>query len=457
LSPDPSSARDDRFPDGFLWGAATSAYQIEGSPLADGAGPSIWYRWSHTPGRTIGGPLGDVACDHYRRWESDLELMRELGLGSYRMSIAWSRVLPEGRGRVNNAGLDFYRRLIDRLLEHGIAPNVTLYHWDLPAALDDRGGWLNPDIVSWFADYATVLFEALADRVPMWATLNEPWVITHDGYLSGCNAPGHRNLFEVPIAAHHTLLAHGAAVERYRDVGRQRIGLVVNLAPKDAATDTPADRDAAKRADTYFNKQFLDPALLGRWPVGISEIYGEAWPRWPDTDLRRINQPIDFLGINYYTRNVVRDDAETLPDRAAHVPQPGEHMTTGWEVYPEGLVRTLCDVKTRYGDVPLYVTENGSSFPDPPTVTGETLDDPSRTAYLRSHLAACREAIARGVSLRGYYAWSFMDNIEWSSGIRHRFGLVHVDFATQKRTLKTSGRLYRELIRTNGATLNAAL
>ena len=444
-----------RFPDGFLWGAATSAYQIEGSPLADGAGPSIWHRWSHTPGRTLGGPLGDIACDHYRRWEHDIELMRELGLGGYRMSIAWARVLPEGRGRINRAGLDFYVRLVDRLLERGIAPNVTLYHWDLPAALDDRGGWLNPDSVSWFGDYAAVMFEALADRVPMWATFNEPWVISHDGYLSGCNAPGHRNLFEVPIVSHHLLLAHGEAVRRYRSHGSRQIGLVVNLAPKQAASESRADREAAERADAYFNRQFLDPALLGRWPDRLAEVFGEAWPAWPESDLARICEPIDFVGVNYYTRNVVCDDDTTLPDRAAHVEQPGEHMTTGWEVYPRGLLDTLCAVRQRYGDVPLYVTENGSSFPDPPVVTGVTLDDPERTSVLRGHLAACREAIRRGVDLRGYFAWSLLDNVEWSSGTQHRFGLVHVDFESQQRTIKASGMLYREVIRSNGAVLGA--
>jgi len=444
---------DARFPEGFLWGAATSAYQIEGSPLADGAGPSIWHRWSHTPGRTLGGPLGDTACDHYRSWESDIERMHELGLGGYRLSIAWARVLPEGRGRVNRAGLDFYTRLVDRLLERGIVPNVTLYHWDLPAALDDRGGWLNPDIVGWFGDYAEVMFRALGDRVPMWSTFNEPWVVTHDGYLSGCNAPGHRNLFEVPIASHHVLLAHGEAVRRYRALAKQRIGLVVNLAPKHPASDSAADRAAAERADAYFNRQFLDPALLGRWPERLPEVFGEAWPGWPGGDLARIREPLDFVGINYYTRNVVRDDPTVLPDRAAHVEQPGEHMTTGWEVYPQGLLETLLAVKQRYGDVPLYVTENGSAFPDPATVSGDTLEDPERTRVLRAHIAACREAIRRGVDLRGYFAWSLMDNIEWSSGTKHRFGLLHVDFATQKRTLKASGRLYAEIIASNGGIL----
>ncbi|MCC6653188.1 MAG: beta-glucosidase [Candidatus Eisenbacteria bacterium] len=443
------------FPEGFLWGAATSAYQIEGSPLADGAGSNIWHRFTHSPGRSVNGDTGDVACDHYRRWESDVELMKELGLQSYRFSLAWARILPEGRGRVNQKGLDFYRRLVDRLLERGIKPNITLYHWDLPTALDDRGGWLNPDIDEWFADYAQVAFDAFADRVPMWATLNEPWVAVDGGYLHGVHAPGHANLFEAPIAAHRLLLAHGAAVERYRAGGwKHQIGIVVNLEPKDPASDSPEDVAATSRAHTYFNEQYCDALFLGRYPDGMREIYGDAWPEWPAADLARISAPLDFLGINYYTRALTRFDAGRAPVFDARVsPDHPARMTTGWEFHPEGLTRTLLWVKERYGDMPMYVTENGGAYPDPPTATNGRVDDPLRVECYRQNLLACRSALEQGVDLRGFFAWSLMDNLEWSAGFSQRFGLVHVDFATQQRTIKASGEFYREAIRTHGASL----
>jgi len=443
-----------RFPDGFIWGAATSAYQIEGSPLADGAGPSIWYRFSHTPGRTIGGPVGDVACDHYRRWAEDVELMRELGLKTYRFSLGWSRILPDGRGRVNRAGLDFYAKLIDRLLECGIQPAVTLYQWDLPAALDDLGGWRNPESRHWFTEYARVAFEAFGDRVPLWATLNEPWVIAHDGHITGCNAPGHRNLYEAPLVSHHLLCAHGAAVQLYRSRWRQQIGLVVNLEPKYPATRKAADRAAAVRADVYFNRQYLDPVFFGRYPDGLPELFGDAWPEFPERDLTLIRQPLDFVGVNYYTRKVVRHDDAVWPDRASPVRVPRKSYTeTGWEVHPESFTRALCWVKQRYGDVPLYVMENGAAYRDPPRPLRGRVHDPQRVRYYRDHLRAALDAIRAGVDLRGYFAWSLMDNVEWSSGTTMRLGLVHVDYETLRRTIKSSGRFYAEVIRTNGEAL----
>jgi beta-glucosidase len=441
------------FPDGFLWGAATSAYQVEGSPLADGAGPSIWHRFTRTPWLVPSGDNGDVACDHYRRYAEDVHLMRGLGLNAYRFSISWSRVMPEGRGRINEKGLDFYRRLVDALLENGIRPNVTLYHWDLPEALDDRGGWLNRDVASWFADYARVMFAALDDRVEMWATLNEPWVVTDGGYLHGALAPGHRNLFEAPIASHHLLLSHAAALEAYRAEGKHRIGLVVNLEPKYPASESPEDLDATRRADAYMNRQYLDPVFHGRYPEEMRQIFGEAWPEFSAEDLARIRQPIDFLGVNYYTRNVSRFDATALPVQAAPVRQKRHAYTeTNWEVYPPGLTDTLVWVKEMYGDIPLYITENGAAFYDPPTADGE-VQDPLRVEYFRTHLRAAREAIDRGVDLRGYFAWSLLDNLEWSLGFAKRFGIVHVDFETLKRTPKASSRFYAEVIRTNGGNL----
>src|SRR6185312_12420598 len=337
------------FPAGFLWGCATSAYQIEGSPLADGAGASNWHRFVHTPGRVRDGDTGDVACDHYRRWREDIALMRTLGMRAYRFSIAWSRVLPEGCGRVNTEGLAFYDRLVDALLENGIQPMITLHHWDLPAALDDRGGWLNPDIAGWFADYARVMFRKLDDRVGLWTTINEPWVVSDGGYLHGVLAPGHRSPYEAPIAAHNLLRAHGAAVQAYRAEGRNNIGIVVNLEPKYPASQSAEDVAATRRADAYMNRQFLDPVFLGHYPEEMREVFGAAWPAWPDEDMAQIRQAIDFVGVNYYTRSVVRHDPRRWPQRVSGAPQKhATHTETGWEVYPQGLTDVLKWVNARY-------------------------------------------------------------------------------------------------------------
>jgi len=446
-----------RFPDGFLWGAATSAYQIEGSPLADGAGPSIWHRFSHSAGRTANGETGDIACDHYRRYVDDVALMRDLGLNAYRFSISWSRVLPDGRGRMNAAGLAFYDRLVDALLGAGIQPNVTLYHWDLPAALDDRGGWLNPDVANWFGEYARVVFEKLDDRVRMWTTLNEPWVVTDGGYLRGALAPGHQNLYEAPIATHNLLRAHATAVEAYRSVGKHGIGIVVNLEPKYAASQREEDQAATRRADAYMNRQYLDPLLLGGYPNELREIFGDAWPDHPEAELEHLRQPIDFIGVNYYTRSVTRNDPAAWPVHASSVVQPRHAYTeTGWEVYADGLTDTLEWVTERYGCIPLYVTENGAAFYDPPQAIDGGIQDPLRVGYYESHLRAAHAALCQGVDLRGYYAWSLLDNYEWSLGYSKRFGIVHVDYATQKRTPKSSARFYSEVIRSHGAVLDAS-
>jgi len=446
------------FPRSFLWGTATSAYQVEGSPLADGAGPSIWHRFSHTPNLVTDGATGDVACDHYRRYRDDVAIMRDLGTTAYRFSISWSRVLPSGRGAVNAAGLDFYERLVDALLGAGIEPMVTLYHWDLPAPLDDLGGWLNPDVAHWFADYAAAVFARLDGRVKLWATLNEPWVVTDGGYLCGVLAPGHRSRFEAPIASHHLLRAHGEAVRAYRSAGRHRIGIVVNLEPKYPASESDADRAATLRADAYMNRQYLDPLFRGRYPAEIRELFGDAWPAWPADDFGVISQPIDFLGVNYYTRNVTRADPQAWLLHAAPVRQTRATYTeTGWEVCPPALTDTLVWVKERYGDVPIYVTENGAAFFDPPVVEGNRLADPLRVDYLRRHISAVHAAIARGVDVRGYFVWSLLDNFEWSHGYSKRFGIVHVDFETQKRTPKDSALFYARVIASKGKILNEAL
>jgi beta-glucosidase len=442
-----------RFPDNFLWGAATAAYQIEGSPLADGAGPSIWQRFSHDPRlMTSKGDTGDVACDHYNRMEQDVALMKELGLQAYRFSVAWGRVLPEGTGRINQPGLDFYERLVDRLLESGIEPLCTLYHWDLPAALDDRGGWLNRDIANWFADYARILFERLDGRVKKWVTLNEPWVVTDGGYLHGALAPGHRNLFETPIASHNLMRAHGAAVKTYREVGAHEIGLVVNIEPKYPASDKPEDIAATRRADAYMNRQYLDPALKGAYPDELKEIFGEAWPDFPAGDLDDIAQPVDFIGINYYTRNIVRHDPAQWPLQAAPVIQKAStHTETGWEVHAPALTDLLLWFRDRYGPIPLYITENGAAFYDPPVAGDSGVHDPLRCDYLRQHIAAVGDAIAAGVDIRGYMLWSLFDNLEWSLGYTKRFGIVHIDFETQARTPKDSAALYGRIIASNGS------
>ena len=443
------------FPDDFLWGAAVSAYQVEGSPLADGAGPSNWHRFTHTPGLVAGGDTGDVACDFYRRYADDVAAMRELGLNAFRFSVAWSRVLPEGRGTVNRKGLDFYERLVDCLLAAGIRPAITLYHWDLPAALDDRGGWTNPDIAAWFADYARVLYRALDDRVSLWATLNEPWVVADGGYLHGKLAPGHRSAFEAPLVAHHLLRAHAEGVKAYRAEGKHAVGLVVNLEPKYPASSGPADIAATRRATAYMNRYYLDPVFLGRYPEELATIFGEAWPDLPEAEVESLRQPIDFLGVNYYTRGVTRNAPGAFPTRARSVRQIGSRYTaTGWEVYPQGLTDTLLWVRERYGSLPLYITENGAAFSDPPTPRGRVVNDPLRVDYLRKHLLAARRAREAGADLRGYFVWSLLDNLEWSHGFSKRFGILSVDHATQKRTPKASARFYAEVIRTRGASLS---
>lgn len=447
-----------KFPGAFLWGAATSAYQIEGSPTADGAGRSFWHRFSHTPGNTHLNQTGDIACDHYRRFKDDVALMSELGLNAYRFSIAWGRIHPEGTGRINKKGIDFYSRLVDELLKKGIKPSATLYHWDLPEALDDRGGWLNRDIADWFGDYATTMFDALGDRVEMWSTLNEPWVVMDGGYLFGLLAPGRSNLFEAPVVTHNLLRSHGAAVERFRasSAGKKgKVGLVVNLEPKYPATQSREDLETVRRTDAYMNRQYLDPVFLGKYPDEMRDIFGEAWPDWPADDMRLIKQPIDFLGINYYTRKVERYDAEILPLRAKAVPQVDATQTqTNWEVYPEALTKILLWARERYGKLPTYITENGAAFYDPPHTLDGKIEDPLRIEYYRQHLRAAHDAMKKGVDLRGYFAWSLLDNYEWSHGYSKRFGLVHVDYATQQRTIKSSGRYYADVIRTRGGALS---
>lgn len=434
------------FPDDFVWGTATSAYQIEGSPLADGAGPSNWHEFAHTPGRIFENQHGDTACDHYRRWREDVRLIRELGVGAYRFSIAWARVFPEGRGHVNSHGLAFYDRLVDALLEANIQPHATLFHWDLPMALEREGGWLNPHAPTWFADYAQTVVSLLADRVTSWCTINEPWVIANHGYVDGIHPPGRRNLGEFPVVVRHLLLAHQEATHVSRAAGANNVGLVVNLTPQHAWSDSAEHTAAAARCHAYVNRLFLDPVLLGRYPDEVKQMFSDEGMSWPEDQLDCQRGSIDFLGVNYYLRNVVRA-AMAKPTRAEEFIVPDRPRSAmGWEIYPEGLTDILCWVKQTYGDFPVYVTENGVALDDPPPING-TIQDDGRISYLRQHFAAAAAAIEKGVDLRGFFVWSLMDNFEWSFGYSKRFGIVHVDPNTQQRSPKASARFYSRWIR----------
>lgn len=439
------------FPADFVWGAATAAYQIEGAWREDGKGESIWDRFSHTPGKIANGDTGDVACDHYHRYREDIQLMRELSLGGYRFSISWPRVLPAGRGPINPAGLDFYERLVDGLLAAGIQPFATLYHWDLPQALQDKGGWGNRDTACWFADYADVVSRRLGDRVHHWITQNEPWVAALQGHFTGEHAPGLRDLRLALRAAHHLLLSHGLALEPLRDNGgpATQVGIALNLTPCYPASDRSADEEAAQRHDGFVNRWFLEPVLKGRYPEDILELYGEQFAPPPAEDLAVIAGPVDFLGVNYYTRAVCQADPEADILQVATVrPEGSEYTLMGWEVYPEGLYDLLIRLYREYEVQCLYITENGAAFPD--VVDGERqVRDPRREGYLREHLLQAHRAVEDGVPLRGYFVWSLLDNFEWAFGYSRRFGLIYVDFETQERIIKQSGRWYARVTREN--------
>jgi beta-glucosidase len=429
---DPASLAQ-RFPPGFLWGAATAAYQIEGAPLADGKGPSIWDVFCRVPGAVANGDTGDVACDHYRRFREDVALMAELGLGAYRFSISWPRVLPAGTGATNEPGLEFYDRLVDELLAHGIRPLATLYHWDLPHALQDRGGWPSPDAPGWFGEYAALAAERLGDRVRDWVTINEPGVVTWIGHLEGRHAPGARDFGTAVATGHSLLLAHreGAAAIRAATADA-RVGIALDLRPVHPAGDTPDDHQAARLLDAHQNRWFLDP-LFGRgYPAELVERLGDLAP--PPLD--GYHGRLDFLGANYYTRHRARPAEGPI---GAEMVGPAGVPTTdmGWEVYPDGLRELLVRLHDDYGPLPLLVTENGAAFGD----------DERRLDYLARHLEAAAEAIEAGVPLEGYFAWSLLDNFEWAEGYAKRFGIVEVDYATQLRTVRPSGRWYSELVR----------
>jgi len=459
------------FPADFLWGAATASYQIEGAATADGRGPSIWDTFSRTPGAVLGADTGDVAADHYHRVAEDVALMEDLGLQAYRFSIAWPRVQPTGSGPVNEAGLAFYVDLVDRLVAAGIRPVATLYHWDLPQALQDEGGWTNRRTAELFGEYARIVATALGDRVALWTTLNEPWCSAFLGYASGVHAPGVTDDAAALSAVHHLNLAHGLAARAIRDVlgERAQVSVTLNLHVTRAASDSPEDREAKRRVDTIANEVFLRPMLEGLYPpeVRADTAAISDWSFVRDGDLEVIAAPLDVLGVNYYATNTVRHgvpaagDGGPGPDghrSSAHspwvgatdvefVPQPGPYTAMGWNIEPQGLVDLLVGLHERYPHVPLMVTENGAAFDDEVSADGR-VHDPLRVDYLHDHIAAVGEARAAGADVRGYFVWSLLDNFEWAYGYSRRFGVVRVDYETQERIVKDSGRWYRQLVRT---------
>lgn len=446
------------FPKGFVWGTATAAYQIEGATREDGRKASIWDVFSNTPGKVLNGDTGETADDHYHRWQEDVQLMKSLGYQAYRFSLAWPRILPDGIGKVNLAGIDFYDRLIDALLEAGIHPLVTLYHWDLPVALQQ--GWLSRDTAAAFAEFTSVAARAFGDRVKEWVTINEPFCASFLSYKYGIHAPGMRNTRSALTAAHHLLLAHGLAVPVLRqECANARVGIVLNEGPFYPLTQSTADLEAARHGDGELNRWFLDP-LYGRfYPADMLVDYvrsGVISSMEPDFiqpgDMQKIAVPTDFLGLNYYSRTVVHagvDNSEAASLLNSQFSNESGKTDIGWEIYPQGLYETLCRMYFGYKPPEIIITENGAAYSDGPDETG-AVRDRQRIEYLRSHITAAGRAIQAGVPLSGYYCWSLLDNFEWSFGYAQRFGLVHVDYDTLKRTVKDSARWYTQVIRKNG-------
>lgn len=443
---------EQRFPDGFLWGAATSAYQVEGAWNAGGKGESVWDRFVRRPHTVLNSDTGDVACDHYRLMPQDVDLMKALGLKSYRFSISWPRILPHGRDAVNKIGLDFYDRLVDHLLASSILPNATLHHWDFPQALQEAGGWPHRDSADWFAEYARIVFDRLGDRVAFWATFNEPWVIAFLGYSRGIHAPGVRDEARAYQTVHHLLLAHGKTVQLFRKGGyKGKVGITLNMAHFLPATESEADRAACQRAYEQNVSLFMEPLHRGRYPETLFEWIGPHVPPVEPNDLALINQPLDFLGVNYYMTEAVSHapDGGLLMTKHVPVSAPGRGRTEmGWGINPQGLTAVLLDVKAKYANLPLYLTENGCALKDLPDETGFVADW-GRVSFLREHIRAAFAAIQAGVDLRGYYVWSLMDNFEWERGYGPRFGLARVDFETMERIPKQSARWYSEVITRN--------
>ncbi len=449
------------FPDGFLWGAATASYQIEGAAAEGGRGPSVWDDFSHTPGKVDHGDTGDVACDHYHRVADDVKLMAELGLQSYRFSISWSRVLPEGRGKVNDEGIAWYSRLVDLLLEHDIVPCPTLFHWDLPSALEATGGFRNRDTASRFADYASLMAGELGDRVKMWSTFNEPYCHAYLGHASGVHAPGLTNDHAAVTVAHHELLAHGLAVQAMRaERNDLQLGIVINPGPIRSEGTPAASTDSIRRIDAIHNRWWFDGALAGSYPADLMDDFGPLADAVRAGDNEQIAQPLDWIGINYYFDLLVRgvagpDDKPmrnypTVTDVTDSPIRPN-HTDMGWPITPDGFTELLVRLHNDYPNLPpVYITENGCAYDDP--VINGSCADPRRIDYLDAHLRALRDAIDEGVDIRGYYQWSLLDNFEWALGYDKRFGIVHVDFDTLERTPRDSALWFRDVIKANGLT-----
>jgi beta-glucosidase len=441
------------FPEDWIWGAATSAYQIEGAVQAGGRGPSIWDTFSATPGKTQQAATGVIAADHFHRVSEDVALMGELGLGAYRFSIAWPRIFPTGSGRPNSEGIDFYRRLVDELTRAGIAPQATLYNWDLPQALQGRGGWLNRDTASRFGEYTYAIASALGDGIHTWTTISEPATAGFLGHWSGEHAPGVRDLRAGLQAAHNLLLAHGEGMVALRSEMRpgDEAGITLNLVPAYPAGDSNADLEAADRYDGFQNRWFLDALYKGAYPDDIERLYGEAVPEIGEGDFGLISQPTDFLGVDYFTRAVVAYDPASPPLHARVVlPSRAELTGTGREIYPQGLYDTLVRVHQDYSPRKVLITENGAAFPD--FLADGRVDDPDREAFLHEHILEAHRALQDGVPLAGYSVWSLLDNFEWQHGYEPRFGLIYVDYSTQERIIKRSGHWYSRVTRENGVS-----
>ncbi len=440
------------FPDNFIWGTSTSAYQIEGGYRSGGKGESIWDRFSHTPGKIYGNHTGDTACDHYHLFKEDVRILKELGIASYRFSISWSRIFPDGYGEPNQKGIAFYRELSDLLIRNGIIPAVTLYHWDLPQKLQDIGGWTNRKVVEYFEEYARYLFKELGDRIPIWITFNEPWVSSFIGYWYGGHPPGIKNYSTALLAAHNTMLAHGLAVRAFREMGlKGEIGITLNLNPVYPASEDNKDLLAAKRYADFLNGWFLDPILKGKYPeeLFLWLIDKVDFPVIEENDMETIHTPIDFLGINNYSSSSIMDNPRDWPLQTAFANTGKPRTDSGWEIYPEGLYDLLVYLNREYNGIKLLITENGASFNDVLDSDGSVVDD-DRINYLKEHILQIHKAISEGVNLAGYYVWSFLDNFEWNLGYSKRFGLVYVDFDTQRRFVKKSGLWYKEVIENHG-------
>jgi len=440
-----------QFPENFIWGAATASYQIEGAYNEDGKGESIWDRFCRTPGKVQDGDRGDVACDFYHRYRDDIKLMKEISLNAYRFSIAWSRIFPEGKGQINQRGLDFYERLVDELLDSGIEPFVTLYHWDLPQALQEKGGWANKDTIGYFKDYAEEVSRKLGNRVHFWITHNEPWVVSFLGHHSGIHAPGTKNLSTALKVSHHLLLSHGETVAVIRDNGDEKtqIGITLNLSPVYPVSESEEDNKAAKRYDGYLNRWFLEPIYKGSYPEDMLALYGNKAPEIQAQDLERISTKTDFLGVNYYARTVVKaDKKEAFLGLSSVKPSGAEYTEMDWEIYPPGIYQILKRVHNDYDAPVIYITENGVAFPDKLDENGR-VNDESRIEYLKGHFLQANRAIEDGVKLSAYFVWSLLDNFEWAYGYSKRFGLIYTDYLTQKRIIKASGWWYKKVIEKN--------